>query len=471
MGDERPNILLVLTDQERYDCTAPDGPPVETPQFDRITEAGLRFEQAYTPTSICSSARASLLTGLYPHNHGLLNNTHEADALQPNLPPDLPTFGELLADAGYRATYVGKWHVGRDQTPEEFGFSYLGGSDVHHDDIEHAFRQYREGLGVELDDVDLVDPVHTDDGQLIAATNPVSVEATRPYFLAEQTIEALDRSSEPFFHRTDFLGPHHPYIVPEPYASMYDPDDIELPASYAETFDGKPQAHENYVDYRGVAAFDRETWREVIAAYRGFVSLIDDQFGRILDALAQRGLAEDTVVVHTADHGDFVGGHRQFNKGPLMYEDTYHIPLQVRWPGVVKPGTVCDAPVRLQDLMPTFLDVSEVPVPDGLDARSLRPLLSGDRPDDWSDAVVAEYHGDEFGLYTQRMVRTDRYKYVYNTPDVDEFYDLRRDPAELQNLVDHPDYESVRDDLRERLVDWMAETDDPLRQWGARALQ
>jgi arylsulfatase A-like enzyme len=473
MAADRPNVLLVLTDQERYDVTAPEGPPVETPAFDRLSREGLRFERAYTPTSICSSARASLLTGLYPHNHGLINNTHEADAIRPDLPTDVPTFGPRLADAGYRNTYVGKWHVGRDRTPADFGFDYLGGSDRHHDDIDRAFEEHRAELGVDVGEDDLEDRIYTDDGDLVAATDPVPVEATRASFLAERTIEAIERgvaADGPFFHRADFLGPHHPYVVPEPYASMYDPADVALPDSYAETFDGKPRAHERYVDYRGVASFDREQWSRLLAAYWGFVTLIDDQVGRVLDVLEAQGVAEDTLVVHTADHGDFVGGHRQFNKGPLMYEDTYRIPLQVRWPGVVEPGSTTHAFVRLHDLMPTFLDVAGAPTPANLDGRSLRPLLAGDPPDEWPDAVVAEYHGDEFGLYTQRLVRAGRYKYVYNTPDVDELYDLRRDPAELQNLIDHPDYADVRRDCRNRLLDWMAETDDPLRQWAPAAL-
>jgi len=474
MGQTTPNVLLVLTDQERYDCTAPEGPPVETPECDRLSEAGTRFSSAYTPTSICSSARASLLTGRYPHDHGILNNTHEADAIQPNLPTELPTVGELLAEAGYRNTYLGKWHVGRDQTPADFGFSYLGGSDRHHDDIDTAYEEYRAEFDEVAAETDPEDPVYTDHGDLVAGTDPVPVEATRPYFLAEQTIAELRRAADadgPFFHRVDFLGPHHPYVLPGPYASLYDPEEVDLPASYAETFDGKPRVQENYVEYRGVGGFDRETWREVRAAYWGFVTLIDRQIGRILDAVDNLGLTDETVVVHAADHGDFVGGHRQFNKGPLMYEDTYHVPLQVRWPGVVEAGSVTDAPVRLHDLMPTLLDVCGVAVPDGIDARSLEPLLTGDRPADWPEAVVAEYHGDEFGLYTQRMVRTDRHKYVLNTGDVDELYDLRRDSAELQNLVDHPDYAPVLRDLRGTLLEWMDETDDPLGQWVENVLQ
>ncbi|WP_049928089.1 sulfatase-like hydrolase/transferase [Halopiger goleimassiliensis] len=484
MAETRPNVLFVLTDQERYDYSAPDGPSVETPAMDRLSSEGLRFARAFTPISICSSARASLLTGRFPHGHGMLNNCHEDDALQPNLPPDIETFSEALDAAGYDCTYTGKWHVGRDQTPEDFGFAYLGGSDKHHDDIDEAFREYRERRGTPLGEVDLEaelytgeDPRDPSEGTFVAATTPVDVEDTRAYFLAERTIDALEAHADgfdtgdgPFFHRADFYGPHHPYVVPEPYASMYDPDEIERPDSYAETYDGKPRVHENYLHYRGVADFDWDLWTEAVAKYRGFVSLIDDQLERVLAALEEYGLAEETVVVHASDHGDFVGGHRQFNKGPLMYDDTYRIPLQVRWPGVVDPGSTCDAPVHLHDLAATFLEIADLEVPDAFDARSLLPVLeAGGDPDaaagEWPDSVFAQYHGDEFGLYSQRMVRTARYKYVYNGPDVDELYDLEADPAELHNLIDHPGYGDARREMRDRLIAWMDRTDDPNRGW------
>ncbi|QSX00359.1 sulfatase-like hydrolase/transferase [Haloterrigena alkaliphila] len=490
MADSRPNVLFVLTDQERYDCSAPDGPPVETPAMDRLSSDGMRFSRAFTPISICTSARASLMTGRFPHGHGMLNNSHEADAIRPNLPPELPTFSEALAESGYECSYTGKWHVGRDQTPEDFGFAYLGGSDKHHDDIDEAFREYRAERGVPLGEVDLEEELYTGDdprdtssGTFVAAKTPVDVEETRAWFLAERTIDAIEAhagdesgASEgadgdaPFFHRADFYGPHHPYVVPEPYASMYDPDEIEPPESYAETYEGKPQVHENYYRYRGADGFDWEHWAEATAKYWGFVSLIDDQLERILEALENHNVADETAVVHASDHGDFVGNHRQFNKGPLMYDDTYRIPLQVRWPEVVDPGSTCEAPVHLHDLAATFLEIGGVDVPESFDARSLVPLLEagGDAdavPEGWPDSTFAQYHGDEFGLYTQRMVRTDRYKYVYNGPDIDELYDLEADPAELQNLIHHPDYADVREELRERLIGWMRETDDPNQGW------
>ncbi len=473
-------MLLLLTDQERADLVEPDGLSVATPAVDRLRSEGTWFDRAYTPTSICTSARASLLTGLYPHAHGMLNNSHEADAIRSSLPPDLPTFGERLRDEGYDLTYAGKWHVDQPRGPEGFGFEYLGGSDRHHDDLDDAFERYRADLDVDPpDEEDLVDPLYTDgeNPTLVAATTTVPPEATRTYFLAERTIDALERWVEngarggggadagPFFHRTDFLGPHHPYVVPEPYASMYDPEEVERWATYAETFDGKPRVHERYLHYRGVEGFDWETWAEAVAKYFGFMTFIDEQLGRILDALEDLGMTESTAVVHASDHGDFTGSHRQFNKGPLMYEETYRVPLVVRYPGVTEPGTRVESFVRLHDLAPTFLEWGDAPIPEGLHARSLAPLLAGETPDDWPDSVYAQYHGDEFGLYSQRMVRTARYKFVYNGPDRNELYDLEDDPAELRNLSQHPDYRAVREALEGRLVEWMERVDDPLRGW------
>ncbi len=474
----QPNVLLLLTDQERVDVINETGPTVETPALDRLCRDGTRFDRAYTPVSICTAARASILSGLYPHNHGMLNNCHEADAILENLPSEVTTFGEHLREEGYTNTYLGKWHVGRDQGPSDFGFEYLGGSDRHHDAaLESGFREYQERLGIDPDADHLSEEIYTAEEReptLVAATTDVPTEATRPYYLAERTIErltAIDGSTEPFFHRTDFLGPHHPYVVPEPYASMYDPDELELWPSSRETYAGKPRVQEQYLTYRGVDGFDREQWSEALAKYLGFVTLIDEQIGRILDALDDEGLTDSTVVVHTSDHGDFAGGHRQFNKGPMMYEDTYHVPLVMSGPesGIIPAGTTREEFVSLVDLMPTFLDLAGRDVPDDIDGRSLLPLLGGDA-DDWRTSVFAEYHGDEFGLYSQRMVRTPGHKFVFNGPDVNELYDFESDPHELSNLIDHPNYQSERRRLARTLLEWMDRTDDPLHEWASKHL-
>jgi arylsulfatase A-like enzyme len=474
--ETRDDVLLLLTDQERYDLTAPGGLPVETAALDSLAADGVRFTRAYTPISICSSARASLLTGQYPHEHGVINNVHEADAVRTDLSPERRTFGPLLREVGYENSYIGKWHVGREVAPEDFGFDFFGTERGEYDDrLEAGLRAYREGMGIDPDGIELEDPIYSYSGEdryLIGGRTPVPPEATRPYYIAERTIERLEDaagSEGRFFHRSDFRGPHHPYVVPEPYASMYDPAGLDPWPTDLETFDGKPRVQERYVEYRGVEGLDREDWAELRALYMGIMHLIDDQIGRILDAVAELGLYEDTLVVHSTDHGDFTGGHRQFNKGPLMYEDTYHIPLVVGGPSVAGSGRECHELVSLIDLMPTFLDVAGVSVPEDVAGRSLCPLLEG-REWDPREAVFAEYHGDEMGFYSQRMVRTDRYKYVFNAPDVDELYDLEADPHELQNLVDHPDYRAVRDRLRRLLTEWMAERSDPIHRWSRKHL-
>lgn len=472
----RTNVLMMLTDQERADISDFGALDVATPGMDRLGEEGMRFERAYTPISICTSARASLLTGLYPHNHGMLNNCHGADAIRENLPEEHPTFGEILDRNGYTNTYVGKWHVGRDQRPDDFGFRYLGGGDGAYDIADPEFYDYQRQQGIDPDDIELQETIYTDhaeDPTLVAAETPIPIEATRPYYMAERTIEALERhaeTGEPFVHRTDFIGPHHPYVVPEPYATMYEPDDIEPWPSFAETFDGKPRVHENYTAYRGVEDFDWETWAAAAAKYFGFATLIDHQRERILDALDRYGLTDDTAVICAADHGNFIGHHRQFNKGPLMYEGTYRIPLAVRWPDVVEPATSSEAFVRLLDLMPTILDIGGVTPSEDIDGRSLRPILTGQTPTAWPESVFAEYHGDEFGLYSQRMVRTDKYKFVYNTADTDELYDHETDPHELHNRIDHPAYADRRRALEAELEAWMTATDDPIATWTAKTL-
>lgn len=466
------NVLLLLTDQERYDVSAPDGPAVETPNLDLLGARGTRFSRAYTPIGICSSARASLLTGQYPHTHGMLNNCHGPDAVERNLDRAHETFGEALADAGYANSYAGKWHVGRDQTPADFGFETVAGTGPTMDDT--AFEQYQRDIGVDPDSETVSEVVvadYDDEDVVLAGKTDLPPEATRTYFLAERTIsrlKALAAGTDPFFHRTDFPGPHHPYVVPEPYASMYDPADIDPWPNYSETFDGKPELHEQFVAARGVDGFDWDVWAEVVAKYFGFVTFIDEQIGRILDAMDRYGLTEETVVVHAADHGDFTGSHRQFNKGPLMYEEVYHIPLVVSWPGVADDGRTCDELVSLLDLMPTFVELAGETLSTDVAGESLVPLLRGERPPGWRDAVVAEYHGDEFGFYSQRLVRGARYKYVYNSFARDELYDLRTDPAELQNLAAHPSYAETVRAFRQRLLDWMHATADPIVDWTSR---
>lgn len=457
MSDTEPNVLLVCTDQERYDLTAPGGPDVETPAADRLAGEGLRCEHAFTPTAICSPARVSMLTGLYPHNHGVLSNPTR-QFIPTAHPEDTPTYGDLLSEAGFTPTYAGKWHV-EGASPADCGFEQVTGWDHSPDqtlDTEDYERFARE-RGVDPDAVEV--------DRRDVPGNPGAVdmpaEATQTAYLAERTIERLAEfadSDERFVHRLDFPGPHAPYVAPREHVERYDPATIEPWPSFEEDFEGKPGIHERHPEYYDCENLDWETWAAAAAHYFAFETHVEEQFDRVLSALDEFGLTEDTVVIRTSDHGDFCGAHRQWGKGAMMYDDLYRVPFFVRWPGVVEAGRVADSFVELQDLMPTVCELCGVEPPE-TDGQSLVPFFEGE---DHREAAVAEYHGEPETLYTQRMVRTDRYKFVFNGPDRNELYDLAADPHELTNLAEDPDYETVRLRLARRLGDWMEETGDDI---------
>ena len=476
----RPNILLIVSDQERADVLGCYGSRWgNTPNLDRLAAEGVRFEACIAPTPICSPTRASLLTGLYPHGHGILNNTHEPDAIRTELPLDLPTFPRLLNDAGYRLGYVGKWHIGR-RPPEDYGFHDVVSM---HQDIVAGTSEEALVVG----EPDLEDPIfarYPRGRLLIAGIDPRPVEETQTRRDGDATIGLLERyarADKPFFLRVDFEGPHHPYMPPRPFSSLYDPTGIPPWPNFADDVSPKPAAQARLLEQRGVAGWSWADWQPVVARYLEFVAFMDSEIGRILDAVDRLGLRSDTVVVHTADHGDMTGSHGgQFNKGPLMYEEVCRVPLIVRGP-TGATGEVRRGPVGSPALMPTILDLAGVAVPDGLHVESLVPDLepvgagaganARTVPDETADrAAFAEYSGEEWGLYTMRMIRTGTAKYVYSPHGMDELYDLEADPHELLNRAADPAAAALIRDLREQLRDWMIRTRDPLALWASRVL-
>jgi arylsulfatase A-like enzyme len=471
----RPNIVVVLLDQLRADVLGAYGSRVcRTPQLDALAAQGMRFDRAYTPIGICSPARASLLTGTYPHRHGVLNNVHGPDALQTDLRPGTPVFPALLRDSGYATAYVGKWHVDNQAGPSAKGFDRVGADDG----FAAAVVEQRRRLGLPDSPVFNI--------ERSTSYPPLSPRATRPAFgvpvmgretqpvegtpqglFLDRSIELLDelaRGDAPFLLVLSFLGPHWPYVLPEPWWSMYDPASIEPWPNWEDDFRGKPGANARLLQHAGVEGWTWREWAPVVAAYFGSVTMHDELIGRLVRALDGSAARDDTLLLVTTDHGDLCGSHRQFNKGPVMYEEVYRIPMLARWPGHVAPGSVADAYASSLDLFATALDAAAVATPDvPLDSRSLVPLLHGATPDGWRDSWVSEFHGDEFGLYSQRMIVHGRHKLVHNPHDVAELYDLAADPHELTNLAAEPAMAELRDDLESRLAQWMEETADPLR--------
>jgi len=448
----RPNLVLIHVDQHRQDCVGVNGHPrLRTPNLDRLAAEGMNFSHAFCPIPLCMPARASLLCGQWPTEHLQIANT-DTEAPRP-FRPELPTFSELLREAGYYLGYVGKWHVDPDRSPLEFGFhQYIS---------DWRYAQWRKEQGLP--------PVPRTNrwfGELDPYIDP---SQSRPAWGADHLIRMIEecaRRGGPFFLRWDPTEPHLPNIVPEPYASMYPPSELEPWPSFGETFQGKPYIQAQQLRTWRIEDWTWSDWAPIVSRYLGEISLIDAQVGRVMEALDALGLAENTLLIYTSDHGDMCGAHRMIDKHYVMYDDVVRVPLIARWPAVIGAGQRCDAFVSHSiDLATTFCEVAGVEVPDTFRGLSLMPLFKGERTNGRQD-IFATYHGNQFGLYSQRMVRDRRWKYVWNATAEDELYDIETDPGELHNLATDPRYADELARLRERLVAWMEQTNDRLlNQW------
>jgi arylsulfatase A-like enzyme len=468
---DQPNLLIVLFDQLRYDV-ADRSDLCDTPNLDRLRREGTWFEQHYTPTCLCSPARASLMTGLYAHNHGVLNNVHSKMAVVHDLSSDHPTLGELLAEAGYRTGYVGKWHLGTARGASQRGF----------EDVRFPEGDQDPRLAAALEDyVDSMVYTRTrhDKGHKFAlylreAVPPSLVPAHLAFQEAVGLLEGYaGRRGGPFCLVVSFPEPHHPTILTREFIDRYDPATIPPWPSFDDTYENKPRSNEAVLHHYGVAGFTWDDWAPVVARYLGTVTMLDDLLGQLLAELDQRKLAEDTMVIVTADHGDMLGNHRQFNKGPLMYDDIYRIPLLVRPPGAPWRGAGQRIPELTShlDVLPTVTEIAHAALPPRLrDSATLTPWLAGEQPPGWRTSLMCEFHGDEFGLYSQRMIRRGPHKLVYNPNDLRELYDLAADPHELHNLAYDGTLSGLRAGLENELLELMRGSGDGLAEFASTTL-
>jgi len=456
------NFLFIQADQHRYDCIAGHGHPlIRTPNLDRLIREGTTFSQAFCASPVCRPARASLMTGVWPTRHGVICNEN----LEPTavLRPGLRTWSEALAEAGYYLGYVGKWQVDQARDPTHFGF---------HDYVPNsAYRGWRQAQGLP--------PVPRTNGYWGEVDPGITPEQSRLAWGADALICLLERAVQmgrPFFLRWDTDEPHLPNVVPEPYASLYDPAAIPPWPSFGDPLIGKPYIQRQQLRSWGIADWTWEQWAPIVARYLGEISLLDAQIGRILNALDALGLAERTLVVYTADHGDLCGSHGMADKHYVMYDDVARVPLILRWPGVIPAGQVCDAFVSAGiDLAATFCTVAGAARPETFVGQNLLSWVApqaGARPEAMRPDIFCTYFGNQFGLFSQRMVRDRRWKYVWNLTAEDELYDLATDPAELVNRATDPATAGELARLRRRLLAWLEETHDPiLNNWTRRQLE
>lgn len=443
---QRPNILMIVADQHRRDCLGLHGHPLlRTPHLDALAREGIDFRQAYTSSPICVPARNSLLHGCWPCRHLSIANA-DTEAPRP-APADLPAFPQVLREAGYDLTFIGKWLGGKARSPQDYGFRKVT--------PESAYGAWRAAQGL---------PPRPGGLPFFGYDEAITPEQSRLHWGADQTIRALREAaagSAPFLIRWDPSEPHLPNVVPEPYASMYQPSDIPPWPSFGDTFAGKPYIQAQQLRSWGIDGWTWEQWAPLVARYLGDISLLDAQVGRVLDTLDELGLAQSTLVIYTCDHGDLCGAHGMLDKHYVMYDDVVRVPLLMRWPGVIAPASVSDAMViHTLDLARTLCEVAGQPVPETFQGESLLPLLDGSA--NGRQDVLAMYMGNQFGLYSQRMIRDREWKYIWNATAEDELYHLTEDPAELHNLAASPDCRETLARLRRRLHQWMQDIHDPL---------
>ncbi len=435
----RPNILFLMADQMQARVLNPDH-VCQTPHLDRLAGAGVRFTRAYTPNNICSPTRASLMTGLMPHNHGVL------EVLYPKVPdlhalrPDKVHWAECLVDAGYRTGYFGKWHIERDNALERFGWQVNGarGGALYNAWVAEVLDG--KPLRPECDPAHYLQAPHGYGSHLLygvtdrpAAERSMGLTTT----LALRYLKEVAQGDEPWCAFISLEEPHDPFVAGRAWYEHYAEQELLPP----------PNADDDLADRPGLYRRAQGIWRQLNeehkrtarACYFASISEIDAQFGRVLDWLKETEQLDDTIIVMCADHGDLLGAHGLFFKDISAFEEVYQVPLIVRGPGIAQ-GAVCEGRVGLHDLCPTLLDLANCEPIAGTDARSFAGLLREptEVADEWTRGY-AEYFGNRHRL-TQRVVWDGPWKFVFNGFDFDELYRLDEDPYEVKNLAPDPAY-------------------------------
>lgn len=437
----RPNIVFVLMDDLRWDEM--DYPFVKVPNIARIGQEGVRFSNAFVTTPLCSPSRATFLTGQYAHKHGITDNTaRDAQSHQ------LVTFPRLLHDGGYETAFVGKWHMGLDDNPRP-GIDYWVSI---------------KGQGVYLD------PEINDNG------NRKKISGYVTDIFSDYSVEFLKRKhSKPFLLCVAHKAVHPDltqnadgslsdpsagkFIPAERHKGLYTNARIPHRPNYGVAPKDKPALSRTLPDVPPLGektGTDDETIRNRLR----MLASVDEAMGRILQALQETKQLENTMIVFTSDEGYFYGEHGLSVERRLAYEESARIPLLMRWPKLIKPGSTVSEIVLSIDLAPTLLEFGGANVPTSMNGKSLAPLLRGEKPA-WRKSFLIEYYSDKVFPRMSQMgyqaLRTERFKYIHylDLTGMDELYDLEYDPYELGNIIKDPKAPMLLRDLdreRERLL-------------------
>ncbi|MEZ6146308.1 MAG: sulfatase [Planctomycetaceae bacterium] len=480
---DRPNIVFIFTDDHASHAIGCYGSVInETPNLDRIANEGMLFKNCFCTNSLCGPSRAVIQTGKYSHLNGFFHNGNKFDGNQ-------QTFPKLLRQAGYTTAVIGKWHLGTHMAPQGYDYS-----------------EVLRGQGPYYNPLMLLD--ENGDGQRDCEVQHTGYVTDIITDLALEWLKNGRDASKPFMLMYQHKAPHREWQPGPDYLTMYDDVEIPEPATLFDDYSTRGRAaHEQdmtidktltardlkfdpppYLNEEQVstwkAAYDpknedvvasnlsgrdlvRWKYQRYIKDYLRCIASVDDNVGRVLDYLDETGLADNTVVIYSSDQGFYLGDHGWFDKR-FMYEESYRMPLMVRWPKVIQPNSVDHHLVSNIDFAETFLDIAGVDIPDDMQGSSLVPLLNGEQPEDWRKSHYYQYYeflGDRRTAHMVRRhygVRTDRFKLIhfYNI-DEWELYDLEKDPHELRNVYGKPLYASVVSDLKAEINRLQEELDVP----------
>jgi arylsulfatase len=464
-GREMPNILWVCCDQQRFDTIQGlNNPRVRTPNLNNFMGESVTFTHAYVQNPVCSPSRASFLTGRYPHTTGLRANGQRIRDTERLVP-------RILADFGYECGLVGKLHLSpcaNGRVEDRIDDGYKNNFWWSHDMSDqwpgrNMWIEWLKEQGVRW----------PEEHGAPAWGVPIDRKYSQSAWCANTAIRFLraQRNYGPWLMSVNMFQPHHPFCPVKEYFDRYDPAQMPAPAYREGELEGKPIYQQ--VDHRGAyggsgisfAKTDPAMHRKITAAYYAMVEQSDFEFGRMLKALEDSGQAENTVVIYQADHGEMLGDHGIYLKGPYFYEPAIRIPLIIRWPKTYRAGLKVDALVEMVDLAPTLLEAAGIPAPTGMQGRSLGPLLRGEKTEHRT-SIYSEFYDSNFRYNPPPMatcVRTNRHKLAYyHGLDIGELYDLEQDPGEFVNLWSEPRARDAKESMLVELAARMTDTVDPL---------
>ena len=417
-----------------------EGHICQTPCLDRLAAEGIRFTRAYTPNNICSPTRASIMTGLLPHNHGVLEVLYPHEPHMHALLPDKAHFAQRLSEVGYSTGYFGKWHIERSNDLQRFGWQVDGGlaSELHRSLVKEVLGDAAKQPVCDPA-VYLTEPVGYGPHLLCGVTDrlaeirPLGLSTT----LALRYLEQAVKKDDPWCCFLSFQEPHDPFITERSVYERYAGLDIPPPPNADDPLEDRPALYRRAQGiWRQLSAAEK---REARTCYFASITEIDAQFARVVDFLESVGKLNDTVVIMMSDHGDLLGAHGLFFKDISAFEEIFNVPFIVRGPEVAQ-GALCEGRVGLHDLCPTVLELAGCAPFAESDARSFLELLAAPNQmeDQWRRGY-AEYYGNRHRL-TQKVVWDGPWKFVFNGFDFDELYHLDQDPLEMKNLAPDPAY-------------------------------